>query len=145
MSRIRDVVTGALGHHRRAQCAGAIVLALAGCATQETVAAYGAAGQVWQLEQIGGVPFSATAILTFPEPGRISGQAPCNSYAATTAAPYPWFDISPITATRKTCADQPAETVFFRALGRMTQSEVSGAVLILRDDAGSEMVFKAAD
>ena len=67
---------------------------LAACRGDETIAAYGAADITWQLTEIDGQPFTATATLHFPEPGRIAGIAPCNSYNAVLDAPYPWFDAS---------------------------------------------------
>lgn len=55
------------------------VLALAGCAGDETVGAYGAADQDWHLQSIDGVAFSAKAVLRFPQEGQLSGEAPAIS------------------------------------------------------------------
>lgn len=121
------------------------LLALFDCGGDETVAAYGAAGHDWQLQRIDDKPFKAKAILTFPEPGRIAGQAPCNSYSGTLDAPYPWFDITGLSATEMACPELEAEGTFFAALLAMTQAEVSGSVLILRNDDGHELLFKAAE
>ncbi len=118
-------------------------VALLQCNTDETVAAYGAADRVWVLQEIDGQPFDASARLQFPEEGRIAGNAPCNRYNGTLNAPYPWFEIQDLTATRAACAGLEAEGVYFAALMAMTQSEVSGDVLILRNEAGHEMVFKS--
>jgi heat shock protein HslJ len=121
------------------------LMALFQCDKDESVAAYGAADQSWALQEINGQPFEASAILRFPEEGRIAGNAPCNTYNGTLSAPYPWFEIQNLTATRAACAGLEAEGVYFAALLIMTQSEVSGDVLILRNEDGQEMVFKAAD
>jgi len=106
----------------------------------ETVSAY--APGVYALEEIDGAPFEASATLDLTEPGRISGQAPCNSYSATQEAPYPWFEPGPIAATRRACIHMTGEAEFFEALGEMTLAEGSGPVLILSNDAGREMVFR---
>ncbi len=121
------------------------MLALFQCDRDETVAAYGAADQTWKLQEIDGQAFAASALIRFPEAGRIEGNAPCNSYQGQLDAPYPWFEITDLTATRAACAGLEAEGLYFAALLAMTQSEISGDVMILRNDAGNEMVFKAVE
>ena len=109
----------------------------------ETLAAYGAAQANWRLVEIDGQPFAARATLGFADEGALSGQAPCNAYSGAQSAPYPWFTAENIVTTRMACADLAAETVYFEALAAMTLSEVAGETLILSNDAGREMVFKA--
>lgn len=120
-------------------------LALLQCDRDESVAAYGASDRTWVLHEIDGHPYEASALLRFPEEGKIAGHAPCNSYNGTLDAPYPWFEVTDLTATRAACAGLEAEGYYFAALIAMTQSEVSGDVLILRNEDGYEMVFKAAE
>lgn len=122
-----------------------VLFPLSGCFGDESVSAYGAADQTWQLQELDGQPFVATATLTFPDPKTASGNAPCNSYSARFDAPYPWFEVGPIALTKRACPDLDTEQEFFAALGEMTISEVSGGVLVLSNEAGREMVFKAAD
>lgn len=122
-----------------------IGLGLAACRGDETIAAYGAADIIWYLAEMDGLPFNAAASLQFPESGVISGSAPCNSYSAVQDAPYPWFDAQKLSVTRMTCDDLAAEGRFFQALQTMTLSEVSGGTLILSNDAGRELVFRAAE
>lgn len=86
------------------------------CERDETVRAHGASERVWTLTEIGGAAYARPATLNFPEPGRIAGQAPCNSYSATMTAPYPWFDAEQIVTTRMSCPDMAAERVFLEAL-----------------------------
>ncbi|TRD23455.1 META domain-containing protein [Palleronia caenipelagi] len=122
----------------------AALIALAGCQTKdETVAGYADATETYLLESIDGVPFDGRATLTFPEEGKIAGQAPCNSYRADLKAPYPWFETSAIAMTRKACIDMNAEAAFTEALNAMTQSEISGPVVILTNEEGRKMVFRA--
>ena len=121
------------------------LLALFQCDKDETVAAYGASNQTWTLQEIDGQPFEASALLGFPAEGKIAGNAPCNSYTGTLNAPYPWFEVTDLVATRAACAGLEAEGFYFAALMAMTQSEVSGDVLILRNEDGHEMVFTAAE
>jgi heat shock protein HslJ len=121
------------------------MMALFQCDRDETVAAYGASDRSWVLQEIDGQPFEASALLQFPEEGKIAGNAPCNSYNGKLNAPYPWFEIKDLAATRAACATLEAEGMYFAALLAMTQSEVSGDVLILRNEDGHEMVFKTAE
>lgn len=110
----------------------------------ETLAAYGAADRTWVLDTIDDESFTARATLTFPEAGRVAGQAPCNGFSGPQTAPYPWFDVGPLVTTRRACPDLASETAFLAALAEMTLAEVQGAVLILSNGAGREMVFSAA-
>lgn len=119
-----------------------LILGLNACQPDETLARYAGEGSTWQLVEIGGEQANADTTLGFPEPGRMAGQAPCNSYGATITAPYPWFELGGLAVTRRACPDLPAETAYFDALTKMTLSEVSGDVLILSNDDGVELVFR---
>lgn len=114
---------------------------LAACDSDETLAAYGAADTTWSLQSLNGAPYPAKAMLTFPEPGRVAGQGPCNSFSGTQSAPYPWFDTGPLATTRRACPDLAAEADFLSALDAMTLAEVQGDTLILSNDTGGELVF----
>ena len=121
----------------------ALLLSLAACQADETLSGYGAADTTWRLTSLDGQPFTARATLQFPAEGSVTGKAPCNSFSGTQTAPYPWFKLGPIRATRAACPELAAEKRFFTALSDMTLAEVSGAVLILSNDTGREMVFRA--
>ena len=121
----------------------ALVTALAGCWGDETISRYAGRDTVFRLIELDGAPFSARATIQFSQEGAITGQAPCNGYFATQTVPYPWFKAEGIGATRMACPDLNTETQFLTALGEMGLSEVFGDTLILRNDAGREMVFKA--
>ena len=116
---------------------------LPACRADETVGGYGGAEKVWQLQSIDGAAFTAHASLTFPEPGKIAGRAPCNRFFGPMTAPYPWFDAGQIASTRMACPELENEAEFLKALSSMTLSEVSGDVLLLSNDAGRTMLFKA--
>lgn len=119
------------------------LLLAAACSGDETLSAYGAAGKMWQLHSIDGKAYAASASLRFPEPGKITGRGPCNSFHGAQTAPYPWFTVAALAVTRAACAELAAETAFLQALQEMTQAEAAGDVLILSSDAGREMLFKA--
>jgi heat shock protein HslJ len=120
-------------------------LGLAGCFQDETVAGYGAADKIWVLTELNGIPFAATATLTFPDRGRIAGQAPCNGYTAEMSVPYPWFEINALVTTRKSCPDLAYEAMYLAQLSRMSLSEILGDVLLLSTPDGEEMVFKVRE
>lgn len=122
-----------------------IALTLLAACKDETISGYAAEGAVWTLETVNGTAFIARATITFPEAGKIAGQAPCNSYFGDQIAPYPWFSAQGIGSTKMACPDLEAETQYFKALEAMTLSETVGATLILSNETGGEMVFKAAE
>ncbi|MEL7133723.1 MAG: META domain-containing protein [Pseudomonadota bacterium] len=126
-----------------------LMASIPACQADETVARYGAADRLWALQTLNGTTFDATATLEFEAggavSGQVSGQAPCNRFNATNTVPYPWFELTPIIATRAACPDLDAETAYLTALGRMTQSEVRQDTLFLRNDDGEEMVFTTSD
>lgn len=122
----------------------ALTLALAACA-DETVSGYAGTGAVWQLAEIDGTAVDYTATIRLPREGRVTGSGPCNTFGTVQTAPYPWFAIGPIEATERACPDLEAEQTFFAALGTMSLAEVSGDVLILTNEAGRQMVFRAQD
>ncbi len=119
-------------------------LILAACVSDQTVSSLVDRNATYRLAELDGAAFDAPASISFPRAGVVRGTGPCNSYSAQQKAPYPWFELGPIRASRSTCAQSPAETQFFKALAAMTQAEVSGDLLILRNDEAREMVFTAA-
>jgi heat shock protein HslJ len=116
---------------------------LASFLADETITGYGGAGAVWTLTELDSAPFPARATLVFEDGGSVSGQAPCNRFQAQQSVPYPWIEVGPIMATKMACPDLEAEGIYLDALQEMTLAEVSGPVLILSNDAGREMVFRA--
>lgn len=119
------------------------VMMLTGC-RDETVAGYGGGNTEWHLAELDGKAFSERAVLRLGDDGEISGDAPCNSYFGVQTAPYPWFSAEKIGATRRACPALEKEADYLQALSQMTLSEVLGDTLILSNDTGREMVFKAA-
>ncbi|EBA16075.1 hypothetical protein RSK20926_05667 [Roseobacter sp. SK209-2-6] len=118
---------------------------LTACWRDETLTGYGAADRVWTLQQINSVDFPAKGILTFPAKGQIAGQAPCNSFHGKQSAPYPWFQVEQIATTRRACPEMKQEMQFLTSLAEMREAEVSGSVLILRNENGGEMLFTVGD
>lgn len=119
-----------------------VLISLSACA-DETVSGFAEPSTTYRLEQLNGAPFTARANITFPEKGKIAGQAPCNRYFGEQRAVYPWFEVGPLGATRMACPDLEAEGVFLQALQSARQVEINGGVLILSNEAGLEMVFRA--
>lgn len=122
---------------------GLALVLLAGCRPDESLVAYGADGVSWDLQSLNGTTFSATASIQFLDDGAVSGQGPCNGFSAQQNAPYPWIDIGPILSTKRACADLDAETAYFKALSEMQFAELSGPLMVLSNEAGAEMVFRA--
>jgi len=119
-----------------------LAMGLTACNDDETVAAYDG-DKVWQLSDLDGTAFTARATLEFGADGAVSGNAACNSFRTTQTKPYPWVGFGPIASTKMACPDMAAEILYLSALPEMSQAEVVGDVMILSNDAGREMVFKA--
>ncbi|WP_420556813.1 META domain-containing protein [Roseovarius sp.] len=122
-----------------------LVVSLLNCSGDETLSGHGAADRTWQLEELDGTAFDSTATITFPEEGKIVGEAPCNRYFAAQLQPYPWFEAAEIGTTRRACPDLAQETAFLDALGAMSLAEVTETTLILSTPEGREMIFRAAE
>lgn len=133
---------GACHQYGMRQLAPSVFLLLAGCA-DETITGYSDPDTTWRLEEISARKVDAPTLLTFPSRGRIAGQGPCNVFSGSVDALYPWFSVHGIARGNDICPDQKAEADFFDALGRVTLAEVSGPVLVLSDEDGLEMVFRA--
>lgn len=118
---------------------------LAQCNQNETLTAYGAAGQVWRLTELNGAPVSGTATLEFTADQTMRGVGPCNMFSAKVTAPYPWFELSPILSTRRACPEMALETELLTLLPQLSQAEVSGSVLVLSNEGGQRAVFSSGD
>ncbi|MEO0944455.1 MAG: META domain-containing protein [Pseudomonadota bacterium] len=117
-------------------------LFLSAC-TDETISGFVDTEATYRLTSIDGIAFDAPATIAFRKQGRATGTAPCNNWSADQLVPYPWFELGPVAATKRACPDLDKEQQFFQALSEMTLAEISGAVLILSNDDGREMEFKA--
>lgn len=109
----------------------------------ETISGYADRDATYVLERIDGRPVAATATIRFPAKGRVTGDGPCNGYAASQTQPYPWISIEAIVSSRAACPDLRFETAFFAALREVTIAEVAGPVLILSEPGGTELSFRA--
>lgn len=118
-------------------------LLLGSCSKDETISGYADRQASYALQELDGRRFEAEATIAFPEDGLVTGIGPCNSYSASQSVPYPWFQLGPIQATRRGCADLARESEFFSALEAMTLIEVLGDTVILRNVEGREMMFRA--
>lgn len=119
-----------------------IPLILMACKYDESISGYTDTDATWTLVELDGKAFPARATIKFPAKGKVTGQAPCNSYAATQSVPLPWFKLEQIISTKMACDDLSAEQVYFDALGEMTLAETMANTMILTSDSGREMVFK---
>lgn len=119
----------------------ALLYVCVGCGPDETISGYADPQAIYVLKSVDGAAFEATADIAFPEEGTVIGNGPCNSFRASQSAPYPWFDLGPIAATRRACPDLAQEQTYFEALETVTLVEVSGTALLLTNTDGAELVF----
>ncbi len=109
----------------------------------ETISGFTTAEATWHLTELNGQVFVHNATLSFPKSGVILGNGPCNAFSTTQTAPYPWFEVTPISATKMACGLTADEQVFFVALENAAYVEISGDTLILSNDTGPTLVFKS--
>lgn len=109
--------------------------------TPEDAATFPAADTSWTLSEIDGAPVTATATLTFPEPGRIAGKAPCNTFRGSLDGTPQAFTIGPLATTQMACPDLDAETAFTTSLASMTQADITADSVTLSNAEGGQMVF----
>jgi heat shock protein HslJ len=116
------------------------VLLISACLKDETISGLTSSSEIWHLTSLNGTEISTEVTLSFPEKGRIAGQAPCNSYSAAQTAPLPWFEAGPIVATRRACRNLALESRYFAALSKATQIERAGDTLLISAD-GTNLEF----
>ncbi|SLN29248.1 META domain protein [Pseudoruegeria aquimaris] len=121
-----------------------LALGLSACQPDETISGYAGTDREWRLVEAVGQPITQRITLTFPEEGEIAGHAPCNAYTARQTLPYPWFKIEGLAATRAACPELELEGTYFAMLMSMSLSEVAGDTLILSNEAGMQLVYRAA-
>lgn len=119
------------------------MLLLTACGPDETISGYADNKATYVLRTLENADVAPRMTIQFPEEGQVAGQSACNRYTATQSAPYPWFEIKAIAATRRACPDLDLETAYFQALEQMTFAEVVGDVLILSNSADDQLVFQA--
>ena len=114
------------------------------CKADETARAYGAGGKTWTLTEIDGQHFDAMATLSFPEADKIIVDR--DNARRHLAFGYGIHRcVGARRSTRRACPALGDETRYFTALQDMTLIEVLGDVMILKNEKGREMMFRAAD
>ena len=126
---------------------------LQGCLRNETVTAYGAAAQVWELERTTEpdrqteqtFAQEATLRLRFVTQQRLEAETDCLTLSARNTAPYPWFALQRIRTTQGSdCTPTEQEAKAFEILKSRSEVEVSGPYLVLRAPDRVEMEFVSA-
>jgi hypothetical protein len=107
------------------------VTALTACASDETVAGFAGTDRAWKSAGDTGI------VLRFQSGGRVKGSSPCGDFAGEQTAPYPWFDLLVQKMPGSPC------DIDVLQLTTMTQSEVSGDTLLLSNDSGISLEFRA--
>lgn len=96
----------------------------------------------WMLTAVDGAPFPARATIDLSEPGKITGQGPCNRFFGGYEGSLPDFRPGALASTKMACPDMAAEAALFAALAAMTRAEVTGPVtLTLTGPEGRSMEF----
>ena len=85
----------------------------------------------WTLTRIDGFPVTFTATLDLSQPGKLTGQAPCNSYGGTLSAEGQKFIPGPILSTKMACDELADENLYLQALQMTESAVVAGDLLTL--------------
>lgn len=88
-------------------------------------------GTSWKLVELDGKPYDARAVATLTDDGRITGQAPCNSFNASYTGHWPDLRFQPAATTRMACPDLAAESAFFGALAKVDHAAHDQGTLLL--------------
>lgn len=102
-------------------------------------------GTRWLLEDLSGrgVLDRLQSTLAFPEPGRVSGMAGCNTFSGALSLSGNRIGLSALAVTRKAC--QPAaadqESRYLEALSRAERIRIEGPYLYI-DTAGADRPLK---
>ena len=97
----------------------------------------------------GGIPFGTYTMVGFGAeavptrdsrirltPGQITGNGPCNTFAATNVATLPQISVSVMNWTDNPCGHKGFEGRFFEALTQATEAEWGGGVLKVKSPLG---------
>ena len=112
----------------------ALLFALPACA-EET------ASGVWALVSVDGVAVGYAATLDLDQPGRISGQGPCNRYFAQVEGNLPVFRPVALGSTKMACDEMAAESGYFALLTAVETAEIGSDELHLRG-GGHDLLFQ---
>ena len=85
----------------------------------------------WTLTEIDGSHVTFTATLDLSQPGKLTGQAPCNSYGGTLSAEGQKFIPGPILSTKMACDELADENLYLQALQMTESAVVAGDLLTL--------------
>jgi len=114
---------------------------LTACFNDETVSGQTDGTDIWVLKTMNEVNVATLVTISFPEEGRIAGQAPCNRYFGNQTVPLPWFEVKGLGATKMACPELAMEGQYFDLLQKMTTAEITGNTLILKSDNGQTLVY----
>ncbi len=111
------------------------------CFKDETVSGQTDGTDIWVLKTMNEISVTPLVTISFPEEGRIAGQAPCNRYFANQTVPLPWFEVKELGSTKMACPELAMEGRYFELLQKMTTAEITGDTLILKSDNGQTLVY----
>lgn len=124
----------------------AVAIVLTCCSPlPDTVGEAAPASTVWTLTEVNGGEANFGATLRLLNSGRVLGSGPCNAFEAVQAAPLPWVEFTNFTSGSRDCAQAREEEAFLLALQSMDFAEVAGSSLLLSNDAGQSLFFRAAE
>ena len=95
----------------------------------------------WTLVSVDGQAVSYPATINLAEPGRVTGQGPCNRYFADIEGSLPAFHLKALGSTKMACPDMGYEADYFSLLSRIETAEFPETELVL-SGAGHVLTFQ---
>ena len=118
----------------------AFVLFASVAAANDTARLSDVSNTPWVLTMVDGEVPRYSATLSLAEPGKISGQAPCNRFSGPVARVDASFVVGDLGTTRMSCADLAGEAEFLALLAGIKEAEEMPGLLVLKGN-GHEMRF----
>lgn len=116
-------------------------LTLAACQASGDDSATPTVARNWSLSRLNGAEAPPRVTMDLSDPGRATGQAPCNRWFATIEGTLPEFRVTGAGVTRMACLDLAAEDAFFAALNSVESGRLDGDRLILEGSGGVMLEF----
>lgn len=95
----------------------------------------------WTLISVDGQAVSYQATINLAEPGRATGQGPCNRYFAGVEGSLPAFHLKSLGSTKMACPDMGFEAAYFSLLSGIETAAFADKDLVL-GGAGHELTFR---
>ncbi|KMW59069.1 hypothetical protein AIOL_004050 [Candidatus Rhodobacter oscarellae] len=115
------------------------------CQTDETLAAYAGRDRVFRLAEMQDRPVDEAVTLRFPARKTLELRTTCGQMAGRITAPLPWFALSLERGKDQDCDARALHDNLYNLINGMHLAEIAGDTILLQDDHGATLLFRAGD